>query len=182
MTQLLFWIANLLTWAAAVRAEIILTPPKVYSGAVYTGKGNTEVILPSNARPSKPPSEKGHAEKAPPIKTQRSKSPSNQAYAKKGYTDVIDAAIAMHRGDFKSCFEKQAKLNPDLQGLVVVQFSISEHGKVVESTIKSTTLKHPKVERCVLNSITAIGEFPKPGNGITLQATYPFNFVVRPIK
>lgn len=194
MTQALFWIAPLLLWGGPARGEIVLTPPKVYSGAVYTGKGTTEMILPSDARPEARPDARPNTKPStgstlktahlPPPKgaTPRSKNPPSRLPAKKGFTDVIDSAIARHRGDFKACFEKQAKLNPALQGLVVVQFSISEYGKVHDAKIKSSTLGHAKVERCVLDSIAAINEFPQPGNGMTLQATYPFNFVVRAVQ
>ena len=179
MNQGLFWIAQLMFWAGGARAEIVLTPPKVYSSTVYTGKGSTEIILPSNARPEKSPGDKVRPEKTPAAKVQRSKNPPVRTIAKKGFTDTIDSAIFMHRADFKACYEKQAKANPGLQGQVVVQFAISEFGKVIHSAVKSSSLNHTQVERCLLDAIAAIQEYPRPGNGITLQATYPFNFVQR---
>ena len=61
---------------------------------------------------------------------------------------------------------------PDLQGRVMVQFTIAPTGQVAASIVQSSTMGNPPVEQCIANAVRR-WEFPKPQGGIVV-VTYPF--------
>ncbi|TMQ13238.1 MAG: FHA domain-containing protein [Deltaproteobacteria bacterium] len=70
------------------------------------------------------------------------------------------------------CYDKQLLVHPDLSGAITVTFFITPSGGVQSS---SGSGFDAEIAGCVAGVIQAI-EFPKPGDGIGVQVTYPFHF------
>ena len=86
--------------------------------------------------------------------------------------ELIRRIIRRHLNEVKFCYEKELTRNPNLQGRVMVQFTISPTGSVVASIVQSSTMGNPIVEQCIAGAVRR-WEFPKPQGGIVV-VTYPF--------
>jgi TonB family protein len=86
--------------------------------------------------------------------------------------ELIRRIIRRHLNEVKFCYEKELTRNPNLQGRVMVQFTISPTGSVVASIVQSSTMGNPIVEQCIAAAVRR-WEFPKPQGGIVV-VTYPF--------
>ena len=60
-------------------------------------------------------------------------------------------------------------------GRVLVQMSISADGVVRRATVKSTSLRHPATEQCLLDVLKGTS-FPHLSSGNVARITYPFAF------
>jgi outer membrane biosynthesis protein TonB len=92
--------------------------------------------------------------------------------------DVDPGALALFVKErlkpIRSCYEEQLKLNPKLQGKVVVLFSIQPTGRVGEIGIEENTLGNEAVGSCIC-AVIGSWEFPfRPGEEV--QIAYPFIF------
>jgi TonB family protein len=81
----------------------------------------------------------------------------------------VEAAIASHKPELRKCNTK------DVQGRVVVGFSIDPQGQVGKASIDQSEVANPLMESCILDVIRAI-QFPVPDHGDTIHITYPFRF------
>lgn len=88
----------------------------------------------------------------------------------------VDMVIKSEMSRFRSCFIKEARKNPKLAGVVVVQFSINNEGKVTGGKAKESSLNSPIVEKCLVRSIYGL-RFSPPKEGIAV-VTYPFSFSI----
>ena len=88
----------------------------------------------------------------------------------------VDMVIKSEMSRFRSCFIKEARKNPKLAGVVVVQFSINNEGKVTGGKVKESSLNSPLVEKCLVRSIYGL-RFSPPKEGIAV-VTYPFSFSI----
>lgn len=77
------------------------------------------------------------------------------------------------------CFKTESKLNPKLEGKVVIGFDIGNDGEVLNSKINSTTLNHKKVEDCILAE-NKTWVFDKPTGKDLVHVNYPFVFSSTP--
>lgn len=76
----------------------------------------------------------------------------------------------------KQCYERVLKRFPDLQGKIVVQFTISgDTGRVIKARIESNTMGNAEVSSCILRRIRR-WRFPKPEGG-NVTVAYPFTFI-----
>ncbi len=75
--------------------------------------------------------------------------------------DVITRIINAHSGAIEHCYNRELKINPNLKGEVIVEFTISPDGHVKRARIVSSTLRNSKVERCIINNIRRWRDFPK---------------------
>jgi hypothetical protein len=74
----------------------------------------------------------------------------------------------------QNCYEEQLKLNPKLQGKVVVLFSIQPTGHVGEIGVEENTLGNEAVGSCIC-AVIGSWEFPfRPSEEV--QVAYPFIF------
>jgi TonB family protein len=88
----------------------------------------------------------------------------------------VENAILNRKDDFFACYNKHQKAHAKKKsGKVVTDFVIGADGKVSKASIKESTLKEPKVEACILETIQSI-QFPVPHNGKPEQVSYPFQF------
>ena len=80
----------------------------------------------------------------------------------------------------KVCYDTELKNDPTLNGMVVVDFVISESGSVDTASInkEKTTLKSDAVGSCMISEILKIS-FTAPTGG-KVDVSYPFQF--KPLK
>jgi len=81
----------------------------------------------------------------------------------------------------KECYELARDKTPDLEGTLVVRFSLAgepEIGGVVESSeidADKSTVADPLLSECLSESMYAL-EFEPPSNGGRVEVNYPFTF------
>jgi len=89
--------------------------------------------------------------------------------------DQIDRVVKDHLQAIRYCYQRELQRQPDLHGKVVIKFVIDRFGAVSTSTVKSTSMDHPVVEKCVADRFFRM-RFPRPkGDGIVI-VSYPFVF------
>lgn len=92
---------------------------------------------------------------------------------------VVQATIAKYLNQVRACYEQGLQKNPGLTGKVTVNFEVSGQGTLNYSRVKSSTLGHPGVEKCITTKMMN-WIFPKPRGGVNVPITYPF--LLRPVK
>ncbi len=88
---------------------------------------------------------------------------------------VISQAIASHYGEVRYCYEKQLKIHPELEGKLMVKFTIGESGRVRSAIVTESTINNIEVESCVLYKIKG-WRFPPPQGG-EVSVIFPFIFM-----
>lgn len=88
---------------------------------------------------------------------------------------LITKTIRARMAGFKACYENALKRSPNLQGKVVITFTIGDDGRVSEAGVEQDNLGDPDVGRCIVNIFRRL-RFPKPDEG-SVQASFPFVFV-----
>ena len=89
---------------------------------------------------------------------------------------AVEAALLAHKDEFRLCYEREINAEtPDISGRVSTTFVIGPRGRVTRAGIRSSSLKAPRVERCVIRVIKRI-QFPVPRGGGIVQVNYPFKF------
>jgi hypothetical protein len=93
--------------------------------------------------------------------------------------DDVNSIVLAHSPAVQYCYDRELRRNPDLKGKIVVRFTITPKGTVVNPKIISSTLKNENVERCVLSRISRWDDFgaidPALGNS-TFRQVYTFGF------
>ena len=92
--------------------------------------------------------------------------------------DLVRHYIHSHRNGIKFCYEQGLMRKPRLHGKVVVAFTIGSSGRVVKALIQETSLKHRRVEACMLSRIKR-WIFPQPPKGNEVVVIYPF--ILKPV-
>lgn len=92
-------------------------------------------------------------------------------------SESIREAVMKKMSSIKYCYESQLKKNPNLQGKIVVNFTIDKNGEVSRYSIESSTLNDEEVENCILRVIRRI-KFPPPQNGESVEVSYPLVFTI----
>lgn len=91
--------------------------------------------------------------------------------------DAIGRVVNSHADAIENCYKREARLNPNLQGSLNVQFTIKPNGRVAVVRILNSTLRNRKVESCVKRRIGSWRFQPidaKEGN-----ATFRQKFIFR---
>lgn len=86
--------------------------------------------------------------------------------------DQIRQVVRRHMNEIRFCYEKALAAQPTMEGRVTVQFTIDTDGSVSQSSVQSSTLKHPPTETCITDAVK-LWQFPKPVGGI-VKVAYPF--------
>jgi outer membrane biosynthesis protein TonB len=89
-------------------------------------------------------------------------------------TSKIASAVKGRIGGVKGCYEKELKRNPQLQGKIVMQFTINEGGRVMDVSAKSDSMGEPAVAECIKSQMDR-WRFPPPEGG-TVTVSFPFIF------
>ena len=91
---------------------------------------------------------------------------------------IIRKYINRQKGSVVYCYKKEVQKKPDLEGKVVVSFTISPTGSVMRPSIKSSTLGNASVESCMVRRMK-LWKFPAPVNAGAVRVSYPFLFRTR---
>lgn len=90
-------------------------------------------------------------------------------------TEAVEAAVAARREPIGRCYAEAAAANPRLRGKVLVKFAITPSGAVVDAVARSSSLRHPGVESCVVREVEATA-FPPLAGGAKAIVHYTFVF------
>ena len=86
---------------------------------------------------------------------------------------IIRRVVRAHIDEVRYCYNEGLAHDPELAGKVVVQFTVGDEGKVIESKVTTTTLADADVPPCIAEAV-ARWKFPKPANSEKVVITYPF--------
>ncbi len=89
--------------------------------------------------------------------------------------EAVRRVIRSILAQIKNCYERQLRVNSQLEGKVVIQFEIGAQGRVDLAKTRSTTLNDTTTEACVAARIKE-ARFPEPPPGSIAVVDYPFVF------
>jgi len=84
----------------------------------------------------------------------------------------VDRVVALKSGAIAGCLDRGRRSFPELQGKVVVKFTIGSDGDVSSAALKSATLDDREVQECVVRRFRRM-TFPKPTAGGIVIVSYP---------
>jgi TonB family protein len=116
----------------------------------------------------------GAAESAPA--TEESKKPASTGpdVTKLPFNRESVAAVYQgHQAEVQACYEQLLSDGVDLQGEMVVAFTVTKEGIVDRPRVKSSTLRNKPVEDCVVDALR-LWYFPKPSKPQSIE--FPFRF------
>ena len=92
--------------------------------------------------------------------------------------EAVRRAVRSALTQIKSCYERQYRLNSNLEGKVVIQWEIHPNGVAKNAQVvrAKSTINNSAVEECVKLKILAL-KYPDPPAGVAAEVTYPFIFV-----
>jgi outer membrane biosynthesis protein TonB len=89
--------------------------------------------------------------------------------------EAIRRVVMANIRAIKACYEKELNRNPDLFGKLVIEWVISEQGRVTSARVKSNELGNARVGDCV-RDIIRVARFPEPPTNEEVTVAYPFFF------
>lgn len=89
--------------------------------------------------------------------------------------EIIRRIIRQHRAEYQYCYEKELNKKRDLNGKIVVKFTISGNGSVIQASVVESSMGNPDVESCLTARIKR-WVFPEPKGGGVVVVNYPFVF------
>ena len=89
--------------------------------------------------------------------------------------DEVGRIIHQHMKEIRYCYETAMIRSPDVEGKLVVQFTIGNLGSVRSTGVRSSSVPDRRLDDCVLDRL-ARWKFPQPKGGIEVAVTYPFIF------
>lgn len=91
--------------------------------------------------------------------------------------DAITGVINSHNAAIENCYKREAKLNPNLKGDILVEFIIGSNGKVKGSRILRSSLRNKKVENCIRSRVRSWRFKPIDGRegDVTVRQKYIFS-------
>ncbi|MBZ0120643.1 MAG: TonB family protein [Sandaracinaceae bacterium] len=90
-------------------------------------------------------------------------------------SNLVVRQIRLRLRAIQSCYERELRNNPTLNGRVLVRFTIQTTGTISGATAAENTTGSPQVGNCVVNTIRTIRFNPGPEGGAVSYA-YPFVF------
>jgi len=89
--------------------------------------------------------------------------------------EVIRREMQRHSAEVRTCANVALDAGTTAHGKLTVRFVISKTGEVSESTVTSSTLENPALEKCVADVIRK-ATFPAPAGGGVVTVNYPYVF------
>lgn len=89
--------------------------------------------------------------------------------------ETIRRIIRQHQNEYRFCYERELNRKRDLNGKIVMKFTIAGNGSVIAAGVEETTMKSPAVENCIAQRIRR-WVFPAPKGGGIVVVKYPFIF------
>jgi hypothetical protein len=89
--------------------------------------------------------------------------------------DEVGEVIHKHLSEVRYCYESAMIRQPDVEGKLIVDFTIGGNGVVKSAEAKSSTLPDPRLDDCIIRRLVT-WKFPLPKGGIDVAVSYPFIF------
>jgi TonB family protein len=89
-------------------------------------------------------------------------------------SNSISSGVRGVMGTIQSRYNQELKSNPDLEGKVIVRFTIAENGSVTSASVVSSTIGNSAIESTITSSLRS-AKF-QPSSMGTTTVTYPFYF------
>jgi outer membrane biosynthesis protein TonB len=89
--------------------------------------------------------------------------------------DEVGEVIHRHLSEVRYCYESAMIRQPDIEGKLVVDFTIGGNGVVKTAEAKSSTLPDPRLDDCIIRRLVT-WKFPNTKGGIDVSVSYPFIF------
>lgn len=89
--------------------------------------------------------------------------------------DEVGEVIHRHLSEVRYCYESAMIRTPDIEGKLIVNFTIGGNGMVKSSEVKQSTLPDPRLDDCILRRLVT-WKFPNPKGGVDVAVSYPFIF------
>ncbi len=89
--------------------------------------------------------------------------------------DEVGEVIHRHLSEVRYCYESAMLRTPDIEGKLMVAFTIGGNGSVKTASAKSSTLPDPRLDDCIIRRLMS-WKFPNPRGGVDVSVTYPFIF------
>jgi TonB family protein len=89
--------------------------------------------------------------------------------------EEVGRVIHAHMSEIRYCYESSMIRSPELQGRLILDFTINSLGKVAIASVKESSLQDPRLDDCIVRRLTK-WQFPKPKGGVDVAVTYPFIF------
>jgi len=89
--------------------------------------------------------------------------------------DEVGEVIHRHLSEVRYCYESAMIRQPDIEGKLVVDFTIGGSGVVKTAEAKSSTLPDPRLDDCIIRRLVT-WKFPNTKGGVDVAVSYPFIF------
>ncbi|MGH1468706.1 MAG: AgmX/PglI C-terminal domain-containing protein [Bdellovibrionales bacterium] len=89
--------------------------------------------------------------------------------------EAIRRLIRKNRNALKGCYDRALTRNKNVSGKVVLNWKITNGGKMKSPRVKSSTLNNAQVEQCIINRLMVL-TFPDPGPNEIAEVSFPFVF------
>lgn len=89
--------------------------------------------------------------------------------------DEVGEVIHKHISEVRYCYESAMVRSPDVEGKLIVNFTIAHAGNVKTAEVKTSTLPDAKLDDCILRRLVT-WNFPQTKGGVDVAITYPFIF------
>lgn len=89
--------------------------------------------------------------------------------------EQIGRVIHAHRDEIRYCYESAKLRSPDLEGKMVMKFSVGAPGNVKTAGVGSSTVSSARLHDCIVGRLKH-WKFPKPKGGVTVAVAYPLFF------
>ncbi len=89
--------------------------------------------------------------------------------------EEVGKVIHSKISEIRYCYESSMIHKPDIEGKLVVDFTIGGAGAVKTSAVKESSLEDSRLNDCILRRL-AKWQFPRPKAGVDVAVTYPFIF------
>lgn len=89
--------------------------------------------------------------------------------------DAIRRLIRKNKNAIRGCYERALTQNKNTSGKVVLNWKITDGGKMISPKVVSSTLNNSQVEQCVISRLMVL-TFPAPGPNEIAEVSYPFVF------
>lgn len=89
--------------------------------------------------------------------------------------EEVGAVIHSHMSEIRYCHESAMLSQPNIEGKLILNFSINPVGSVESTSVQSTSLPDRQISDCVIRRLMT-WKFPKPRGKVHVAVAYPFLF------
>ncbi|HTP41079.1 MAG TPA: AgmX/PglI C-terminal domain-containing protein [Nitrospiria bacterium] len=89
--------------------------------------------------------------------------------------ESVAAVVDGLKGWIRFIYNKALRENPDLKGVVTLEFTITKEGDVTNVSVASTTLKYPPIEEALVKRFKLL-KFPASPKSGSVTVVYPITF------